>query len=167
MERIRTLSRPHGRPRVRSGNGQWYSGTGTWELARYKYRYRHKVFQKYLGTGTGTGTFHDANAKNQIYTVISYPLTCLCFFLYFFVPHLSEGNKGDYKMLSVRPSFCLSGPCGCCNSTTTGPIHSKSSSLELSWPVDVQRHGHLPIWHAHGRNKRSWNLADARTQEPN
>ena len=36
----------------------------------------------------------------------------------------------------------------CCrrsNSATTGPIHSKSSSLEPSWPIDVQHHAHLPV----------------------
>ena len=34
---------------------------------------------------------------------------------------------------------------GCWDPETTGPIHSKSISLELSWPVDVQCHGHLTI----------------------
>ena len=33
----------------------------------------------------------------------------------------------------------------CRNSVTTGPIHYKSSSSELFWPVDVQHYGHLPI----------------------
>ena len=53
-------------------------------------------------------------------------------------------------------------PCMCCNSVTTEPIHSKLSSLELSWPV------HLPIGqhgHAYGHNKGFWNLEDARTQQ--
>ena len=40
----------------------------------------------------------------------------------------------------VWPIFC-----GCLNSAIIGQIHSKSSSLEPCWPVDVQRHGHLPI----------------------
>ena len=33
----------------------------------------------------------------------------------------------------------------CQNSATTGPIHSKSSCLESPQPVDVQRHGYLPM----------------------
>ena len=31
------------------------------------------------------------------------------------------------------------------DAATTGSINSKSSSLELSWPVDVHRHGYLPM----------------------
>ena len=44
------------------------------------------------------------------------------------------------------------------NSTTTGPIHSKSSSLELSQPLDVRRYGHFPTG-AHGRThgRNHWN----------
>ena len=34
--------------------------------------------------------------------------------------------------------------CGNQNSTTTGLIHSKSSSSKPSWPVDVHCHGYLP-----------------------
>ena len=55
---------------------------------------------------------------------------------------LSEGKKGNYRMLSL---FIWCKLCRCCNSVTTGQIHSKSSSLESSWPVDVKHHGHLPI----------------------
>ena len=53
--------------------------------------------------------------------------------------------------------------CGCQNSATTWPIHSKSSSMELSWPVDVQHHGHLafgPIRVAHGPKDRLPHLMD-------
>ena len=39
---------------------------------------------------------------------------------------------------SVRTKLC-----GCQNSATTGLIHSKSSSMEPSYPVDVQRQGHF------------------------
>ena len=53
------------------------------------------------------------------------------------------------------------------SSVTTGPIDSKSSSLELSWPVDVQRH--LPIGsqgRTHGCNKSSRKRADSGTPQP-
>ena len=34
----------------------------------------------------------------------------------------------------------------CCNSKTTGSIHAMSSSMESSLMIDVQRHGHCPVW---------------------
>ena len=49
------------------------------------------------------------------------------------------------------------------------PIPSKSSSLELSWPVDMQRHGYRPMrhrGHVHGHDKGPQNLADAGMQQP-
>ena len=49
-------------------------------------------------------------------------------------------KKGDYGMVSVRPSLRLAH-----NLATTGPIHYKSSSLELSQPLDVHCHDHLPM----------------------
>ena len=57
-------------------------------------------------------------------------------------------EKGDYKIVSVRSSvrpFARPKQYGHHNPATTGPIHSRSSSLEPSWPVDVQRHSHLPM----------------------
>ena len=38
---------------------------------------------------------------------------------------------------SLKTSILPAEACRCHNSATTEPIHSKSSSLELSWPVDV------------------------------
>ena len=49
-----------------------------------------------------------------------------------------------HVFLSVHP-FVQTKLCRRCNSATTGPIHCKSSSLELTWPVDVQCHVHLPV----------------------
>ena len=46
----------------------------------------------------------------------------------------------SFVHLSIRTKLC-----GRCNSATTGLIPTKSSSLELFWPVDVKRHAHLPI----------------------
>ena len=72
-------------------------------------------------------------------------------------PALSEGKQGDYEMVSAHPSVRTA-----YNSTTTGPIHSKSSSLEPPRPLDVQRSlahwGHIGGWIC---NKGFWNLADA------
>ena len=42
-------------------------------------------------------------------------------------------------LASVRPC------CGCCNSTTTGPVSSISSSIELSRPVHGRQHGLWPV----------------------
>ena len=92
--------------------------------------------------------------------------------LFFLSPALSEGKKGDYGMVSVRTSVCPAH-----NSATVCPIHSKSSSLELSQPLDVQRHGHLPIGGHMGVpmgairapgicNEGFWNLSDTRTWQP-
>ena len=71
-------------------------------------------------------------------------------------------------MLSVRPLVRPNQPCGRHNSATAGWIHSKSSSLELAWPVDVQRHGHLHACNLHARKipARGSDLADTRTQQP-
>ena len=41
------------------------------------------------------------------------------------------------------PSIHPSRLCRCCNSKIT-PIHAILSSVELSWPVDVQQHGQWP-----------------------
>ena len=46
---------------------------------------------------------------------------------------------------SLRPPVIWTKLCGHHNSATTWPIHSKSSSLEPSWLVDVQHNAHLPI----------------------
>ena len=50
----------------------------------------------------------------------------------------------SFVQSSLRP-FIPTKLCGHRNSATTGPIHSKSSSLELSWPVDVQHDARLPV----------------------
>ena len=66
----------------------------------------------------------------------------------FLSPTLSEEKKGDYGIVSDRSfvlPFIRTKLRRHRNSTTTGPIHSKSSSLELSWLVDVHRNAHLPI----------------------
>ena len=71
-------------------------------------------------------------------------------------------NKGDYKIISVclsvrssvRPSVRPSQLCGHCTSETAGHIHPILSSMEPSWPVDVQRYGHWPrgrVWTGYAR----------------
>ena len=55
-------------------------------------------------------------------------------------PALSEGKEGDYGIVSVCSFvhlFIRTKLYGHRTSATTGPIHSKSSSLELPWHVDV------------------------------
>ena len=65
-------------------------------------------------------------------------------------------------------SSVLTKHCGRCNSANTGLIHTKSSSLELFWPLYVQHHGHLPIratwacpweWYGFMESCRRWNWA--------
>ena len=84
-----------------------------------------------------------------------------------------KGKRGTMELSpSVCPSICpfvWPKHCECWNLTVTWGIHSKSSLLELSWPIDVQRQDNLPMWphgHAHRRNNHSWNLVDTRTQQP-
>ena len=65
------------------------------------------------------------------------------------VPALSKGTKGIMELSLfvcsfIRPFVHLDKMLHC-NSATTGPIHSKSSLLEQSWPVDVQHHAHLRV----------------------
>ena len=76
---------------------------------------------------------------------------------YFIVPHPFQRKKGYYGIVSIPYSFIRllvrssvhpfvqTKLCSHRNSATTGLIHSKSSSLELSWPVDVQHHANLPV----------------------
>ena len=45
-----------------------------------------------------------------------------------------------------RNSHCMTNGCSCCNSKTTGLIHAILSSVKSSLPIDVQRHGHCPVW---------------------
>ena len=70
---------------------QWYldTGTGTWELARYRYRYM--IFHKYLGTGThekylgtGTGTLYDGVTKNQTCFQMLIPGVYLSSYIYLY-----------------------------------------------------------------------------------
>ena len=47
---------------------------------------------------------------------------------------------------SFRPSVCPSQIYRCCNSATAGPISSISSSIESSWPVDLQKTWSCACW---------------------
>ena len=92
---------------------------------------------------------------NGCYLVVSSPAIVIlapkfALISQFCSPTLSEGKKGDYGIVSICSfvhsvvcPFIWTKLCRCRNSATTGPIHSKS--LETSWPVDVQRHAHLPV----------------------
>ena len=64
------------------------------------------------------------NTSCMVANMINYEL--------FLFPTLFEEKRGLCS--SARPAH---------NSATIGPIHSKSSSLELPKPLDVHRHGHL------------------------
>ena len=55
---------------------------------------------------------------------------------------------------------------GRCISATTGPIHSKSSLLQSSWSVDVQRNGRSSTGAPLRVVKQAPHLADAVSQQP-
>ena len=80
----------------------------------------------------------ECNSLLSFYLALFTGVICFC-------PCFPKESKRDHKISfcqSVRPELC-----GCCNSTTSGPIRSISSSMEMPWPVDVQRHGYWPVEH--------------------
>ena len=56
-----------------------------------------------------------------------------------------QGHMDVPEGTSMWPWWAFLEPCGCHNSTTSGQIHAKPSSLGPSWPVNVQCHGYLPM----------------------
>ena len=72
-------------------------------------------------------------------------------------PAFLKGSKEDYKIVSillsvlppVHPSICLSICLDLANAVTPWPLSrlicSILSSMESSWPINMQQHGHWPV----------------------